>query len=306
MFDSPGNINKVLSQDVLATHIDGGKKFLDHLAMNAPMPPKRFQLGRQAAKFHPKTLSLAKYLTSEGKRWAASLPEPAEKVFREYKTPPGSQLMLGNDQYGDCTCAGLLNKFISDTAHTTEALVPTTDEALALYSAVTGFDINAGPPGSNPTDNGAAMTDVLAYAQNTGVTIGGKVYKILAWAQVNINNLVERKIACDYFNGTYVGVNLPASAQNQFIEGAQSSWEVVPGDPIEGGHCIYRPGYGSMGDAYVTWANWQVKASAAWSAMYVEEEYSIITEQMFDSLSALSFTGLDLATLESDINLLNL
>jgi hypothetical protein len=264
-----------------------------------------FKLGRKPPKFHPKTLSLAKYLVGGGKRWTAELPPPSEKVFREYKTPPGSMLMLGNDDWGDCTCAGALNKLISDTAHTSTALVPTTDEALALYSAVTGFDINAGPPGSNPTDQGAAMTDVLAYLQSTGVTVGGKVYKILAWAQVNIGNIVERKVACDYFNGTYVGVNLPASAQGQFVEGQQCSFEVVPNDPNDGGHCMYRPGYGSLGDAYVTWANWQVKASAAWSSAYVEEEYAIITPQMFDALSGLAFTGLDLATLEADINLLN-
>jgi hypothetical protein len=258
----------------------------------------KFKLGRNPVKFHPKTLRLSKYRTT-------SLPLPDEKVFREYKTPTGSMLMLGNDQWGDCTCAAILNKLISDTAHTSQALVPTTDEALALYSAVTGFDPNAGPPGSNPTDNGAAMTDVLAYAQKTGITIGGKVYKILAWAQVNIGNPVERKIACDYFNGTYVGVNLPASAQSQFIEGKQCNWEVVPNDPNEGGHCVYRPGYGSLGDDYVSWANWYVKASAAWSSAYVEEEYVVVTEQMFDALSSQSFTGLDLAALEADMNLLN-
>jgi hypothetical protein len=214
-------------------------------------------------------------------------------------------LMLGNDLWGDCTIAGLLNKFISDSCHTGSVIIPTTADALAAYSAITGFDINAGPSGSNPTDNGAAMTDVLAYAQNTGITIGGKVYKILAWAQVNINNLIERKVACDLFNGTYGGVNLPASAQTQFVEGQQCSFEVVPGDEIEGGHCMFRPGYGSLGEDFVTWANWFVKASAPWAKTYLEEEYVIITEQMFDEVSKLSFTGLDLATLEADINLLN-
>ena len=264
-----------------------------------------FKLGRLPIKFHPKTLSLAKYLTADGKRWASALPSPDEKVFREYKTPANAMLMLGNDDWGDCTCAGILNKFISDSCHTGSVIIPSTADALGLYSAVTGFNINAGSPGNNPTDNGANMTDVLAYAMNTGITIGGKVYKILAWAQVNIGNLIERKVACDYFNGTYVGVNLPESAQSQFVEGQQCSFEIVPGSPNAGGHCMFRPGYGSQGEAFVTWANWFVKASALWASAYVDEEYVIITEQMFDAISKLSFTGLDLATLEADINLLN-
>ena len=46
-----------------------------------------FKLGRLPVKFHPKTLSFAKYLVGGGRRYTAVLPSPAEKVFREYKTP---------------------------------------------------------------------------------------------------------------------------------------------------------------------------------------------------------------------------
>jgi hypothetical protein len=190
---------------------------------------------------------------------------------------------------------------VSDSCHTGTVIIPTEAEVLALYSAVTGFDPNAGPPGSNPTDNGAAMTDVLAYMQSTGITIGGVVYKILGWAEIDITNLAHRRIGCQLFNGTYTGVNLPSAAQSQFIEGQQCDWEVVPNDTIVGGHCIFRPGYGSEGDAYVTWANWWVKASAAWSAAYIEEEYVIITPEWFSAATQKTPGGLDLATLEADL-----
>ena len=253
----------------------------------------QFKLGRLPEKAHPKTLMLSKYLKT------TALPDPAEKVYREYKTPTGAMQMFGNDQYGDCTCAGIANKFISDSCHTGTVIVPTTAEVLALYTAVTGFN-----PNDPSTDNGAAMTDVLAYMQSTGIVIGGVTYKILAWAKVDITNLRERQVACDLFNGTYVGVNLPAAAQSQFVEGQECHWEVVHDDKIEGGHCIFRPGYGSAGDAYVTWANWFVKASATWSLAYVEEEYAIITPQWFNQATQTTPGGLDLATLEADLKLL--
>jgi hypothetical protein len=254
----------------------------------------KFKLGRLPVKSHPKTLMLSKYLST-------TLPDPIEKVYREYKTPDAAKQMFGNDNWGDCTCAGAANKFIHDSCHTGTVLIPTEAEVLALYSAVTGFDPNAGPPGNNPTDNGAAMTDVLAYLQSTGMTIGGQVYKILGWAQIDSTNLAHRQLGCQLFGGTYVGVNLPASADSQFVEGQQCNWEVVPGSQIEGGHCIFRPGYGSEGDDYVTWANWFVKASAAWSSTYVEEEYVLITEQWFNQATQETPGGLDLTTLEADL-----
>jgi hypothetical protein len=252
------------------------------------MPTFNFKMGRAPVKFHPKTLKLSRFLTP--------LPAPAAKVYREYKTPPQAMQMLGNDRYGNCTCAAVANKLICDTAHTGTVVIPTEAETLALYSAVTGFD-----PSDPSTDNGAAMTDVLSYLQSTGFSVGGKVYKILAWARVDFTNLEHRRLGCQMFDGTYVGVNLPASAQSQFIEGTQCNWELDPNSPIAGGHAIFRPGYGAEGDDYVTWANWYVKASAAWSAAYVEEEYVLITEEWFDAATKKTPGGLDLAALEAAI-----
>ena len=194
---------------------------------------------------------------------------PSRKVYREYKTPSAAMQMFGNDTIGDCTCAGIANLIVLWTSHTGSVDIPSTDEVVGMYSAVTGYN-----PDDPSTDNGAAMTDVLAYMASTG--LGG--HKIRGWAAINHTNLTHRKLACDLFGATYVGVNLPASAQTQF----PGPWEVVPNDPIEGGHCIIRPGYGSLGDDYVTWANWTVKASAAWSKTYVDEEYIILTDDWFN------------------------
>lgn len=246
------------------------------------------KLGKLAPKHHPKTLMFSKYLTGV-------LPTPAEKVYREYKTPDAAKQMFGNDTIGDCTCAGAANLIILATVHTGTVVIPTLSDVIALYSSVSGYN-----PQTGANDNGAVMTDVLAKLQTDGLS----GHKILAWAQIDHTNLLHRQIACDLFGATYVGVNLPASAQSQFVEGQQCNWEVVPDSPIEGGHCIIRPGYGSEGDDYVTWANWTVKASAAWSATYVDEEYVIITEDWINQSTQKTPGGIDLATLQQDIKLI--
>lgn len=244
------------------------------------------KLGKLAPKHNPKTLAFGKYLTG-------TLPDPASKVYREYKTPQEAIQMYGNDQYGDCTCAGAANMLILATCHTSTVVIPTLKEVLDLYTAASGFDQITGA-----NDNGAAMTDVLELLRTQGIS----GHKILAWAKIDHTNLVHRKIAVDLFGATYVGVQLPYHAQIQF-ENSQS-WEVVPHDSIEGGHAIVHPGYGKLGDDYVTWAKWDQKASAAWSLAYVDEEYAILTSDWFEKVTQKTPGGLDLATLEKDISLL--
>jgi hypothetical protein len=244
------------------------------------------KLGKLAPKLHSNTLLLAKYLTGE-------LPSPATKVYREYKTPAAAMQMYGNDTVGDCTCAGAANLLILWTAHTGSVVIPTLNEVMAMYSAVSGY-----VPGNETTDNGAAMTDVLAYLQSTGLS----GHKILGWAQIDHTNLVHRQLAVDLFGATYVGVQLPSSAQDQFSD--NEPWEVVSGDSIEGGHAIIHPGYGSQGGDYVSWARWDQKASSAWESAYIDEEYVVITQDWIDQATQKTPGGIDLSTLQSDLALL--
>lgn len=246
----------------------------------------RYKLGRLPYKPHPKTLRLAKYLTGE-------LPEPARKVFREYKVPDQAKRMFGNDTVGDCTCAAMANLIVLTTCHTGQVVIPSRDEVIAMYAAVSGYDAATGA-----NDNGAAMTDVLDSMQKTGLA----GHKILGWAAIDPSNLRQRRIACDLFGCTYVGVNLPQSAEEQFAR--REPWEVAADSPILGGHAILRAGYGAAGDDYVSWARWDQKASAAWSAAYVEEEYVVITEDWIVQATGRTPGGLDLAALRADMELL--
>jgi hypothetical protein len=122
------------------------------------MPRIGMKLGKLAPKRNLKTLDFAKYLKS-----SAMLPPP-DKTYWEYKlkTPWG---MFGNDQYGDCTCAGPAHEILNRTVHSGLVATITDADVLAMYAAICpGFnsvgDVN---------DNGAAITDALAYLQSTGL-----------------------------------------------------------------------------------------------------------------------------------------
>jgi hypothetical protein len=239
--------------------------------------------GKLPPQFHPKTLPFSKYLTGE-------LPSLASKVFREYLAPDAAKLMYGNDEYGDCVWAAAANLIILTSSHTGNIVIPTLDDVLGAYSAVTGFD-----PKTGANDNGTVVTQALEYLRTTGMA----GHKILGWAQIDHKNQLHRELGVDYFGATFVGVRLPNSAQIQFASGGP--WEVTSDLSIDGGHAILHPGYGYAGDDYVTWARWDQKASAEWSSTFIDEEYVLISDSWFDAVSKKTPMGLDLATLEADL-----
>src|ERR1700690_4287507 len=93
------------------------------------------------AKYSGPVLQLSKYT-------AALAPTPV-KVYWEYgvKGPWG---MLGNDRVGDCEIARIAHMLMLFTAHTGSMVIPTLDEVIAVYSAITGYD-----PATGANDNGA-------------------------------------------------------------------------------------------------------------------------------------------------------
>jgi hypothetical protein len=180
-----------------------------------------YKLGKLAPKKNKKTLMFAKFLPK------IALPAPPEKAFWEYRIPPATIGMFLNDEIGDCTIAEVAHHIMLMTAHTGTMVVPTDDEVQAMYSAISGY-----VPGNESTDTGCAITDVLNYWQTKGLA----GHKIDGWASLDPANIAQRNLATYLFGGCSVGIQCPASAQTQFSAG--QTWSVVPGDTIQGGHCI--------------------------------------------------------------------
>ena len=190
-------------------------------------------------------------------------PKPA--VTWKARAPKVGWGMLGNDQWGDCACAGAGHAVdLWGHASVSTALV------LGLYSDVTGFIEDAGPPGENPTDRGTNLADLLGYWRKH--PFAGQ--KILAYAHVNPQNTTAVKLGVELFGCAYIGVNLPASAMDQFNGG--EPWTVLPGgSPIEGGHCVLVVGYDAHGVDVVTWGK-VIRASWAWFTTYCDEAWVIV------------------------------
>ena len=115
--------------------------------------------------------------------------------------------------------------------------IVTDTETLAEYTAVTGFNPDAGPPGSNPTDQGALIQDGLADLRKNG--LAGQ--KIAAFARVTQADRAEVMTALAELGAVSLGVNLPQSAMDQFHAG--QPWTVSGDATILGGHCITAFGY---------------------------------------------------------------
>jgi hypothetical protein len=240
------------------------------------------KLGKLAPKFNPKTLLFKKYLKS--------LPEPTSQSWT-YKVPSNGWSMFGNDEYGDCTCASPAHMIMEGSALTGRIHVPTLGEVLAMYEAICpGFD-----PVTDANDNGAAITDALNYMQTTG--LGS--HKILGWVGIDYSNIDEVKQAIYCFGHVTLGVQLPASAMDQFSAG--QPWTVVnPDGGIVGGHCIPLFGYDPDITTCVTWAKAQAM-TWEWFAQYCDEAYAAVTQDWVDGVTGNAPNTLNVKALLADL-----
>jgi hypothetical protein len=191
--------------------------------------------------------------------------------------------MFGNDQYGDCTLAGAAHLDMAWNVEVKERdLIPSEREVVKEYFSMTGGQ-----------DTGLNEGQVLTHWHRKGLFS----YRIAAFAPVPHNNIEAIKQAIAFYGGCYFGVQLPESAQQQFVPGGVSTWSVVPGSPIEGGHAISGVGYNTQGIQVVTWGQ-IVTCTYDWLAQYLDEAYAILPKQF---VQAGKGPALDLASLQADL-----
>lgn len=146
--------------------------------------------------------------------------------------------MLGNDDWGDCAWAGPAHETMLLTKEGGRACEFTTAGVLSDYSAGTGFDPNAGPPGDNPTDQGSNTREVLGYRRSTGIVdAAGQRHKIGSYVRLDIGNLTHLFQALYLFQVVGIGFQVPDSTLPLFHAG--KPWDVVPGAQLTGeGHYV--------------------------------------------------------------------
>src|SRR5271166_2770943 len=182
------------------------------------------KFGKKPARRLRKSLALSNYLNMG----QVAFP-PAHAWER-----PISYGMLGNDTVGDCTIAAKYHLKMNQraVANAGSPLAVTTEEALADYSSITGYN-----PADPSTDQGAQCQDVLAWYKAKG--------DIAGYATVDIHNVDMVKAAIYIFGGVYIGFNVPQSMVDQLGNGQDPDWSYSPSDTASGeGHCVVEFGYG--------------------------------------------------------------
>jgi hypothetical protein len=242
------------------------------------------KLGRRAIKTDSRTLRLAKYFTP-------GLPAPPS--YRNWSKGIQQWGMMLNDNLGDCTIAAVGHAVQGLTANASKEVTVPDSVVLGAYEKWCGYN-----PADPNSDQGGICLDVLNDWRQQG--FGG--HKLLAYASVLPANQSHIKQAINLFGGTYIGVGLPISAQNQ----VGGLWDVVPqnaaGDSTAGswgGHCVWVLAYNAVSLICVTWGQLQRMTWRFWNA-YVDESYVPISPDWI-AASGKAPNGFNLAALQSDL-----
>jgi hypothetical protein len=248
--------------------------------------PMKLKLGKNPARHDPRTLLLASYIEP-------NLPPPPASCDLTGKVAAWG--MMKNDDLSDCTCAAAGHLLMMWTASAGQEFIPSDDQIVAVYAAVTGYN-----PQTGANDNGAVEIDVLNYWRQSGIA----GHKIGAYVGLEPSNHTHIMDSVYMFQGCYIGLLLPNSAKAQLQN--KQAWSVPPGGPVGdgapkswGGHAVPVVAYDQRGLTCVTWGALQTMTWGFWEA-YCEEAYAILST---DYLSGDKETpdGFSLQQLQEDL-----
>jgi hypothetical protein len=192
------------------------------------------------------------------KSYLEALVAPPETV--DYYTRITSWPMALNNQYGDCTIAGIIHILqIQAMLCGFTFAYPGDAETKITYFGLTGGQ-----------DTGLPLSAVV----NDGSTNGLFSHKIVGAGSINPHDITTLKQTIDIYGVAYTAGALPSNAEQQFEAG--EPWELVPGgSPIEGGHCFPLVGYDDDFLYASTWAAIQ-PVTYGWWHQYGTQAYALI------------------------------
>jgi hypothetical protein len=233
--------------------------------------PGPYKLGKLPATRLAGVGNLAAYTNTK-------LPAPPASV----PVPTASYPMDGNDQYGDCTVAGVAHLIAAwDVEVKQPDPVPDEQQVVATYEQLTGG-----------SDTGLNENSVLSQWRLDGL-FGNTID---AYAPVGSNDIVALQQAIAFYGAAYLGIACPESAQEQFQ--SNQPWTYVPGSPIEGGHCIVALGYTQTALLCATWGG-IAEVTYPFLAHFLDEAWAIISEEF---VQAKGSPTIDIQTLVADLN----
>jgi hypothetical protein len=235
----------------------------------------KYKLGKLPKKEDKRNLPFGKYLKSD------IAPAP---LTADYSYGLKNWGMMLNDSIGDCTIAAAGHEIESWTQG--KEIVP--DSIIQkVYSDISGYD-----PSNGNNDNGCCELDVLNYWNKK--EINGD--KIGAFSEIDLTKPDQIKQGLYLFNGLYIGIQCPDSAQKQFEN--NEVWTVVPGATIEGGHAIILVGFDEKYFYGVSWGS-LITIDPEFITTYMDEAYAIIDKDYLTGDKTAE--GFDIETLVADI-----
>ena len=243
-----------------------------------------YKMGKHPPKIDTRTLQFGAYLTQ-------NLPAPPSAI--DYSKPVNTWPMMGNDQYGDCTCAAAGHMIEEWTANTGQELTLSDAAILQAYNHFAH---------GNP-DAGANMLDVLKYWRKTGI---GRD-KISAFAQLEPQNHIHLQDAVSMFGSCYIGLALPNFAVPEDVDFLTIPW-VVPGTGPVGnaaanpanGHCVPAVAYDQRCIYVVTWGAIKTMSWQFYDA-YADEAYAALSADWINQKVGTAPNGFNMAALQQDL-----
>lgn len=231
---------------------------------------------------------------------AAGLPPPP--MWANWYADVEDWCMLANDQVGNCVDAAAMHMILQMMSYTmapAKPQLPTSAEAIAVYSANTGYI-----PGNASTDQGSFVlgpNGLMQYWLTHGIVCGGVLNKPTAFLQITQPNPEEWQQAIALFGSLMVGIRLPES----IVAGdtVPDVW-VDPTGPVAGGHELLLAGY-------LKTPSGTIYLAVSWGAVYrLTEEFLIavideavcVIDPAFFGVTGLDPAGLDMAALTADMD----
>ena len=243
-----------------------------------------YKLGKHSPKIDSRTLRFGAYLTKD-------LPAPPAAV--DYGKAVKRWPMMGNDQYGDCTCAAAGHMIEEWTANTGQEITLSDTAILEAY-----HHFSHGNP-----DAGANMLEVLKYWRKVGI---GKD-KIVAFAQLEPRNHLQLQDAVSIFGSCYIGLALPNFAVVPGTDFLSIPWVAAAtgavGDAAPNpanGHCVPAVAYDQRFIYIVTWGAIKTMSWQFYDA-YADEAYAVLSSDWIAKRLGRAPNGFNMQALELDL-----
>lgn len=192
---------------------------------------------------------------------------------------------LGNDSAGDCVFAAFGHAVMLWTAAAGKLRQVSAADALAAYSAVTGY-----VPGDPSTDNGTDPQAALQWWLQRGLVLGGELDRIAGFCSVSPTRDDESKWAIWRLGLVNSGLALPSAIQPAFADN-KVVWDIPPGQPLAGewapgslgGHDIIDVGWDAEGVIFISWGE-RFKRTWAFDRAYADEKQALLSRDFANAV----------------------